>query len=265
VDTPATECLGKDEHGDPPQGNFNCSSIIGMLWYLHKHSRPELGFACSQVARFTFNPKRSHELALIRIGQYLKGTRDKGLIMKPTTFEKFAMDCWTDSDFMGKYGTEQRSDPENVKSRGGYIISINGCPISWQSKLIDTICLSTMMAEYYALSIAMREVLPLRELVCTVGRGLQLDDKVISTFKVTVWEDNMGALTLANMDPGQNTSRSKHFDSKTHHFRQHLQNKGDGNDIVVCKVASDQNVADIQTKPLSRELFQRLRKMIMGW
>ena len=79
-----------------------------------------------------------------------------------------------------------------------------------------------MMAEYYALSTAMREALPSRNTVQAVGRGLQIDKSCLTTFHVTTWEDNMGALTLANLDPGQSTPRSKFYDSKVHWFRSHL-------------------------------------------
>jgi len=48
-----------------PRGDFNYASVIGMIWYLYGHSRSELGFALSQVSRFTLSPRRSHELALI--------------------------------------------------------------------------------------------------------------------------------------------------------------------------------------------------------
>jgi hypothetical protein len=128
------------------------------------------------------------------------------------------MDAYVDLDFLGLYGKEDRTDPANVKSQGGHVILVNGCPVIWQSKLIDAICLSTMMAEYYALSIAMREVLPLQELVKTVALGIKIDDKVQTDFKITVWEDNNGCLTLANLDPGQSTPRSKFYDSKVHWF-----------------------------------------------
>jgi Reverse transcriptase (RNA-dependent DNA polymerase) len=57
VDTPAIECLGKHPLGDPASASFNYSSVIGMLWYLYGHSRSDLGFAVSQAARFTFQPK----------------------------------------------------------------------------------------------------------------------------------------------------------------------------------------------------------------
>ena len=94
VRTPADQVLGKDELGEPANCTFNYASVIGMLWYLYGHSRPDLGFAVSQAARFAFQPKRSHELALIRIGQYLKGTSKQGLILKPFTTDSLKMDVF---------------------------------------------------------------------------------------------------------------------------------------------------------------------------
>jgi hypothetical protein len=216
-ETPAMDVLGKDQDGDPPNCAFNYASVIGMLWYVEAHSRPDIGFAVSQCAQFAFSPKQSHELAMIRIGQYLLGTRDKGLIMKPTPVDDLHMEVYVDSDFMGLYGKELRSDPTNVKSRTGFVILLNRCPIIWSSKLQESIALSTMMAEYYALSTAMREVIPLRGLVHSVAKGVGLG-KCLTTFHTTVHEDNSGALALANLDPGQHTPRSKFYDVKVHWF-----------------------------------------------
>ena len=171
------------------------------------------------------------------------------------------MDVYVDADFMGLYGKELRSDPANVKSRTGYVICINGCPIVWSSKLQESIALSTMMAEYYALSTAMREVLPLRCLVETVAEGCGLDPKSLTTFKTTVWEDNSGALALANLEPGQHTARSKFYDVKVHWFRSHLK----PNDIVVEKIDTAVQKADLFTKPLIGEHFVTMRSLLMGW
>ena len=231
-----------------------------MLWYLYGHSRPELGFAVSQAARFSFSPKRSHELALIRIGQYLKGTVDQGLILKPMSTDHIKMDVFVDSNFLGLYGKESRTDPDNVKSRAGFVILLNDCPIIWSSKLIDSIALSTMMAEYYALSMSMREVLPLRDLVHTIAKACGLDQHLLTSFRTTVWEDNTGALTLANLDPGQSTPRSKFYDSKVHWFRSHL-----GPQMKVEKVETAEQLADLFTKPLPWETFEYLRKKLLGW
>jgi Reverse transcriptase (RNA-dependent DNA polymerase) len=66
-ETPADKVLTMDKNGDLPSGTFNYASVIGMMWYLHGHSRPDLGFALSQATRFSFAPKTSHELALIAL------------------------------------------------------------------------------------------------------------------------------------------------------------------------------------------------------
>jgi hypothetical protein len=78
-----TAALGKDVDGDNASGHINYPSVIGMLLYL-EHNRPDISFATHQCARYTHLPKRSHENALIRIGRYLKGTLDKGLLLTPS-------------------------------------------------------------------------------------------------------------------------------------------------------------------------------------
>jgi hypothetical protein len=60
--------LVKDAEGDPPDGTFNYRSVIGIMGYLQSNSRPDITFAVSSAARFSHDPKRSHEIALKRIG-----------------------------------------------------------------------------------------------------------------------------------------------------------------------------------------------------
>ena len=261
VDTPVTETLPKDPEGEPAQGTFNYASVIGMLWYLVGHTRPDLCMAVSQAARFTYCPKRSHEEALIRIGQYLKKTRDGGMLFKPTGPGPLKVEVFVDSDFLGLYGKESRTDPTSVKSRTGYLIRINGCPVIWSSKLQDSIALSTMMAEYYALSTALKEVIPLRELIKVISKHADLADPELATFKTTVWEDNIGAQTLATLEPGHQTPRSKFYDVKVHWFRQYVKDKT----IEVKRIDTSEQLADIFTKPSPREPFERIRKLILGW
>ena len=71
----------------------------------------------------------------------------------------------------------------------------------------------------------------------------------------------MGALTLANLDPGQTTSRSKFYDSKVHWFRSHLK----PNQILVKKIDTKPQLADLFTKDVVKDIFERLRALLMGW
>jgi hypothetical protein len=74
VDTPCTKYVPIDEDGELAHGEFSYPSVVGQMNYLQVHSRPDITLATSQVAWFVHSPKRSHELALIRLGRYLKGT-----------------------------------------------------------------------------------------------------------------------------------------------------------------------------------------------
>ncbi len=261
--TPANDVLGSDELGDPPAGTFNYASVIGMLWYVYGHSRPDIGYAVSSAARFAFTPKRSHEEALMRIGRYLRGTRDRGLRLKPIVSKDLKLDVYVDSDFMGQYGKERRDNPDNVKSRAGHVIRLNECPIIWSSKLQQQISLSTMMAEYYALSDSMKEVLPLLEVTKAVAHGLGVDDLLVTEFRTTIWEDNMGALTLAQLEPGQHTVRSRYYDVRVHWFRQIIH--APKSNMLVQKIDTKEQLADLFTKPLPESTFCYLRKKLMGW
>jgi hypothetical protein len=49
-----------------------------MLTYLTGGVRPDIAMATHQCARFSTIPMRSHELAVMRIGQYLLSTKEKG-------------------------------------------------------------------------------------------------------------------------------------------------------------------------------------------
>ena len=68
-----------------------------------------------------------------------------------------------------------------------------------------------MEAEYQALSIAMREVLPLLNLAKEISKGVRMSPEEKTVLKTTVWEDNNGYITLAKMEPGKMTPRSKHY------------------------------------------------------
>jgi hypothetical protein len=129
VDTPCTKYVPIDEDGELAHGEFSYPSVVGQLNYLQGHSRPDITLATSQVARFVHSPKRSHELALIRLGLYLKGTADKGIILQPINLSQLNIDVYVDAAFACEWGSKCGTNPESVKSRTGYIIEVAGCPV----------------------------------------------------------------------------------------------------------------------------------------
>lgn len=261
--TPAEpKTLGKDLEGNPFNESWSYPSVVGMLLYLSGNSRPDITYAVNSAARFTHDPKESHAKAVKRIIRYLKGTRNKGLTFKPQ--KGFQVDCFVDADFCGLWGSEDPQDASAAKSRTGYIILVAGCPLHWVSKLQTEVSVSTMMAEYVALSQSMRDMLPLKRLVKTVAKVITGDDKVKVVTKSNVWEDNNGALTVATMP--KITPQSKFFAVKYHFFREHVKTEENPQgEVDIQKIETHNQLADIMTKGLVEAVFAPLRDRLMGW
>ena len=256
--TPAIQqTLGIDPDGEAMNEEWSYPSIVGMLLYLSTNTRPDISFAVSQVARFNHNPKRSHASAIKTIVRYLHRTHDKGMIVRLTG--DLSIDCYVDADFAGLHGRDPDYAPTSAKSRTGYIITLGGCPILWKSQLQTEISLSTLEAEYSALSASMRIMLPLKSMLTEVVAALKLPSQFKSTIRCRVFEDNNGALLLATKQ--RITNRTKYFLVKWHFFWSHVES----GEVNVLKIDTTEQWADYLTKGLNREVFERIRKLVQGW
>ena len=254
----ASTPLGKHEEGPGRKEHWSYASVIGMMIYLSSNSRPDIAFAVHQCARFTHCANNQHEIAIKRIGRYLKATREQGLIMKPN--EDLRLDLYADADFAGLWAIENKEDPISVRSRTGFVILLGDTPVTWSSKLQTEIATSTMHAEYIALSTGMRDLLPIKNVLEEICEVLEIE-RDDSTRVTKVYEDNEGAMKLANRPLAKITPQSKHFAVKYHWFREKLEEYM----IEILPIRSDLQKADIFTKGLTGQEFRPKRRMIMGW
>ena len=237
---------------------FHYRSVIGKLNFLEKSTRPDISVSVHQCARFTEHPRKCHAEAVKRIGRYLLGTRDKGIIIDPNSPWHF--ECWVDADYAGNWRYENAHvDPMTSKSRSGWIVRFAGAPITWASKMQTITALSTTEAEYIALSTSLREVIPLMGILKEAREhGINIRD-IPPKVHCTVFEDNSGALELARLPKMR--PRTKHINQAFHHFREHVER----GDIIVNATPTEDQLADILTKPLPEAIFQKHRQSIMGW
>jgi hypothetical protein len=131
--------------------------------YLTGSVHPDIAMAVHLCARFSVFPMRLHEQAVMRIGRYLLSTRKKGMTYKPDSSK--GLELYVNADFAGGWDPADPGNADNIYSRTRFVIRYASCPIFWQSKLQTEIALSTAKAEYIALSQALRETIPMMNLM----------------------------------------------------------------------------------------------------
>lgn len=219
--------------------------------------RPDITMAVQQVARFCTNPTREHEEAVKRICRYLLATRHHGLTFRPDNTR--GLECYVDADWMGNWQHRSSNDPLSAHSRTGYVILYAGCPILWGSRRQQLIALSTTEAEYIALSSALREVIAIMSMLTELkSKGFQIHPS-IPTIQCTTFEDNKSCIEIATNH--KTRPRTKHLSVRLHHFRSYVTSRL----INIVHKRSEDQIADIFTKPLPGPQFKTLRKQMMGW
>ena len=150
----------------------------------------------------------------MRIGKYLLGTL--GRCIKFTPNKSRGIECFVDAYYDDSWRKADTGNPENVFSRTGYIIFIHDCPVIWSSKLQTEIALSTVEAEYIALSQSTREIIPLINLIKEQNSDLGLR-MIESELQCNLQEDNTSCITMAESQ--KFTPIARHISSKYHWFR----------------------------------------------
>lgn len=259
--TPANVgALATDPNGEPIKEKWNYRSIIGMLIYLSTNTRPDITFAVSQVARYGNNPKQSHARAVKKILRYLRGTSNFGIRFKPKDKSSLLLDLYVDADFAGRHHADDQSDRNSARSRTGFIISLNGCPVIWRSALQTSLSQSTGQAEYCALSESLRQAIPIRNMLVQLASIVDIPAPFTGEVgPIRAWEDNSAALSLANNH--RLTSRNRWYNVQFHFFWQHV----DDGIVSIKKVETTKQGADYLTKGLDRETFEACRMINQGW
>jgi hypothetical protein len=258
--TPAasSKLLSRHTRSKPFDNSFNYRSVIGKLNYLEKATRSDISFAVHQCARFVSDPRVEHGDAVRWLGRYLKGTRNKGTIMRPVPNKE--LEVYVDASFCGDWEpTEAAKDRDTARSRHGYIINYAGCPLLWKSQLQTEIALSSTESEYTGLSYALRDAIPIMQLL----KEMKLEGFPIVTPQARVhchvFEDNSGALEMAKIHKYR--PRTKHLNVRLHHFRDYVERK----EITIHPINTRDQPADFLTKALNEETLQRHRLTVLGW
>ncbi|GJX24660.1 retrovirus-related pol polyprotein from transposon TNT 1-94 [Tanacetum coccineum] len=142
VDTPMVEKskLDEDKEGKAVDPS-HYRGMIDTLLYLTA-SRPDLQFSICMCARYQARPTEKHLHAVKRIFRYLKGTVNRGLWYPKDS--SIALTAFADADHAGCQDT-RRSTSGSMQFLGDRLVS-------WSSKRQKSAAISSMEAEYIAMS-----------------------------------------------------------------------------------------------------------------
>src|SRR3954471_19502936 len=229
---PTNGHLGPDENGkDYDQKLYR--SMIGSLLYLCA-SRPDIMLSVCMCARFQAASKESHHQAVKRILRYLAHTPSLGLWYPKGS--KLDLVGYLDSDYAG--------DRVDRKSTSGTCHFLGRSLVCCSSKKQNCVSLSTAEAEYIAAGTSCSQLLWMKQTLKEYG---------INMNKVPLLCDNESAIKISQ-NPVQHL-RTKHIEIRYHFLRDHVL-KGD---IVISHVKTEDQLADIFTKPLDEKRFSTLR------
>ncbi|GJU46952.1 retrovirus-related pol polyprotein from transposon TNT 1-94 [Tanacetum coccineum] len=163
--------------------------------------------------------------------------RDKdGETVNDTKYRGMIGNNIADSDHAGDY--------VDRKSTSGVCTFMRCCLTSWSSKKQTALAISTIEVEYVSAKKVCQQALWMKQDL--VDYNIKLDD-------IPVLGNNKGAIDLSK-NPVLH-SRTEHIEIRHHFLRDNVE-KGN---ILIEKVSSKDNIADILTKPLKREPFNLLR------
>src|ERR1700728_995295 len=121
--------------------------------------------------------------------------------------------------------------------------------VMWSSKKQHIIALSSTEAEYIVQMHAAKEALWIRTFIGEFRRGFSSDPIPINC-------DNQGAIALAKDNKFH--ARTKHIDIRYHFIREAVEN----GKINMQYIPTNDNIADIFTKPLAKAKFERFTAML---
>jgi len=217
-------------------------SLVAMANFIACWTRPDITYVVNKLCKFMANPGDTHWKILKHLLRYLAGTRDVGICFD---FDKegVGLHGYTDSSFA--------DCPDSGRSTLAYIFLYDNAVLSWYSKLNGYVTTSTNHSEYTALALGAKEAEWL------VSLFAQLDEENKHT-PVPLLVDNSGVVSMV-YNPVDHAS-NKHVKIGCHYTRELASSKI----IIPQRVTSEENLADVLTKPLGVTPFRKLTSRIIS-
>jgi hypothetical protein len=235
--TPLPAGTAPHRSSDPsqdPHRTTQYQQIVGAISYIASTTRPDISFAASALGQTSKEPSVTNLKHATRTLGYLNRTRHYA-----PSYNNHA-----GNNTITTYVDASYADSIQHRSQTGYLIEINGGPVSWKSKCQTYVSLSTQEAEVVAACDAIKEIQYLRCVLQSWHTPKYWH--TAQTGPTVLYEDNEAAISF--FEAGIITSRNKHFATKLEHIRRLIY---EDHIAEAVHISSDEQRADILTKALA--------------
>ena len=218
-----------------PDLNVPYLQLVGALVFLSCSTRPDITHCVMELSKHNCNFTSVHYAAARRVLQYLFHHRNLGLHYRAQSMSEFRLRAYSDSDY---------AKAVTGHSITGWVVTLGGTAIAWQSAVQGQVAVSVFEAEYHALASTFQ-----------ASRSLQLilNQFLLPTAAISCACDNKHVVDLT-VQGRIHTRRSMR------HVRMHFGYLWD----ILCRgfitlfhIKSTVNPADMFTKPLAASVRSR--------
>ena len=228
--------------------------LIGSLLYLSTMTRPDIAYHMSILCSFMHDPTPNAYHAAIDLLLYVSTSNltmhFPGVVKALSGIDPNLGESINTSGGLVAFSdaTWRRSDHHGF-NMFGFVIYFMGAPISFASKQLKVVALSSAEAEYAAASYTCREVVFVRNVLVDLGFPIQ--------HPTVLCVDNKAAIEIAH-NIGV-TSRNKHFIDAIHYFRHLVEHRV----VVPTHVLTKYQRADGFTKCLGKSPYKEWLRMLL--
>jgi hypothetical protein len=214
-------------------------SIVAKLLYLCKRIRPDILTEVAFLTKRVLAPQRDDYNKLMKTIRYIRGTREIALILEMN--DPVHVTSYIDAS----YGVHM-----DKKSHTGCVITLGKGAIYSKSSTQKLNTMSSTEAELVAVTEASYQVLWTRNFL--LEQGYQISP-------ATMFQDNLSTIQLIK-NGRSNTERTRHIE--TRYF--FITNRIERGEVQVIYKPTQEMLADIMTKPLTGNLFRKLRDQLLN-